>query len=218
MSDSSEPNVSTSRVRTALAALVPERAPSESTLSALVDWLTSLKQWNRKIDLTAARTDDELIDLFVADAAVLHLARRELAPTGSWLDVGTGAGAPGLALAVLEPDLRIELVEPNQKRVAFLRHVVGRLGLRHVNVTAARAERLRPNMADDVVSRATWPPREWLLRGMALSRQRLWVLLAQDDWHPGEGAVVYDRSYHWPLTGVARRVVAVARAQPHSEP
>ena len=196
--------------------LFPEHTWKEGTLGAFTTWFSLLLEWNRKINLTAARTDDELFDLFVADAVVLHRARIEVGLSCRWLDVGSGAGAPGLAMAVLDPTLCIDLAEPNAKRVAFLRQIVGRLGLKQVTVRSTKVEDLQPSMADDVVSRATWAPDSWLMRGMPLAKQRVWVLLAREDWKPdSDCVVVYDRIYKWPLTRVERRVIAVTRAQPH---
>jgi 16S rRNA (guanine527-N7)-methyltransferase len=198
--------------------LFPEHQWTETTYSTLFDWLDLLRQWNRKIDLTAARTDDELFDLFIADAVVLHQARLELGPSCRWVDVGSGAGAPGLAMAILDPSLRIVLAEPNAKRVAFLRQVIGRLGLKSVAVQRARAEELPRAMADDALSRATFSPETWLEQGLPLTTQRLWMLLARESWQPDSSCtVVYDRSYQWPLTQVNRRVIAVVRAHVHSE-
>jgi len=201
-----------------LSQLCPESSYSETTARALHEWLQLLVSWNRRIDLTAARSTDELVDLFLADAVVLHHARLELAPASSWLDVGSGAGAPGLGMAILDPLLQITLVEPSAKRVAFLRQVVGRLQLAQVQVRCARAESLSPSLTEDVVSRATWSPDEWLQQATRLTRRRFWVLLARETWQPPAGyRVDYERDYQWPLTGVARRVLAVSPIQPQSE-
>jgi 16S rRNA (guanine527-N7)-methyltransferase len=198
--------------------LCPEVSYSETIVDALHEWLQLLVNWNRRIDLTAARSTDELVDLFLADAVVLHRARLELAPTNSWLDVGSGAGAPGLGMAILDPSLRITLVEPSAKRVAFLRQVVGRLQLTQVQVLCSRAESLSPGLTEEVVSRATWAPGEWFRQATRLTRQRFWVLLARETWQPPAGyRVDYERDYCWPLTAVARRVLAVSPIQPHSE-
>ena len=201
-----------------LSQLCPEASYSETTVRALHQWLQLLVSWNRRIDLTAARSTDELVDLFLADAVVLHHARLELAPANSWLDLGSGAGAPGLGMAILDPLLQITLVEPSAKRVAFLRQVVGRLQLAKVQVRCARAESIGPSLTDDVVSRATWSPDEWLQRATRLTRRRFWVLLARETWQPPAGyRVDYEHDYQWPLTGVARRVLAVSHIQPQSE-
>ncbi len=193
--------------------LFPENQWTDATYSTLADWLELLRQWNRKIDLTAARTDDEFFDLFIADAVVLHRARMEAGQSCRWVDVGSGAGAPGLAMAILDPSLHIDLAEPNAKRVAFLRQVIGRLGLTSVTVKRARAEELPLATADDAVSRATFSPATWLAQGLPLATQRLWILLARENWVPDSScSVVYERSYQWPLTGANRRVIAVMRS------
>jgi 16S rRNA (guanine527-N7)-methyltransferase len=201
-----------------LCQLWPEASQSEATVRGLRAWLELLVAWNQKIDLTAARTSEELVDLFLADAAVLHRARGELASDGSWLDVGSGAGAPGLGMAIFDSSLSMTLVEPNAKRVAFLRQVVGRLQLTRVRVRCARAESLEASAAEEVVARATWSPSEWLEQGTRLTRHRVWILLAREAWEPPDGyRLEYSREYQWPLTGVPRRVVAVAAHQPQSE-
>jgi 16S rRNA (guanine527-N7)-methyltransferase len=196
----------------------PEDAWSEATAQALSTWLQLVVIWNRKMDLTAARHVEELLDLFLPDSIILHRARRELSPTNTWLDVGSGAGAPGLGMAILDPALQITLVEPNAKRVAFLRQVIGRLHLTRVRVVCTRAESLSPASADDVVSRATLSPSEWLARGLPLTRKRLWLLLARESWQPPADCVVeHDFSYCWPSTGAPRRIIAIARTHEQSE-
>src|SRR5262245_14373017 len=65
--------------------------------------------WNERIDLTSARDPDELVDLLFADAAAM-LEGQPSSPGERWLDVGSGMGAPGVALALLEPALRMTLV------------------------------------------------------------------------------------------------------------
>jgi 16S rRNA (guanine527-N7)-methyltransferase len=118
--------------------------------------------WNRKINLTAARTKPEILDQHVADcrAVVGHIpecARRVL-------DVGSGAGLPGLIIAIARPEVSVVLLEPVQKNRAFLSTAARELGLGRVE---ARAERLADHAGRDydvAVSRATWSVPEWLER------------------------------------------------------
>jgi 16S rRNA (guanine527-N7)-methyltransferase len=160
--------------------------------------------WNERHDLTAARSNDELVDLFVADAAVLATTA---SPGERWVDVGTGAGAPGLPLAILRRDLSMTLVEPRTKRVAFLRSAIGTLGV-PMEVERARAQDLAESSFDVAVSRATLPAPEWSREGGRLARAAVWMLLAQAEppelprWQPD-----LDLRYRWPLTGVERRAV-----------
>lgn len=176
--------------------------------AGLVLWLDTLLEWNARLDLTAARTVNELVDLMVADAMVLapHVAQG-----ASLVDVGTGAGAPGLALAILRPDLKVTLVEPLTKRISFLRTVLAKVGRTDVTLVRARAEDVRATF-DVAISRATLAPERWLSAGLVLA-QDVWVLLAKDDApsHP-DATMVQDLTYQWPLTEATRRMVAYRRS------
>ncbi|MEI7894049.1 MAG: RsmG family class I SAM-dependent methyltransferase [Myxococcales bacterium] len=180
------------------------RACPPQTRTALTTWLEQLETWNQRIDLTAARSREELCDLMVADA--LELSSR--LPSGlSVVDVGTGAGAPGLALAVLRPDLRVTLVEPKVKRLAFLRTVLGVLERSDVRLVQARVQGLVEHAWDVAMARATFAPAEWLSLGrrLVVPGGSVWVLLAREA--PPEDGFVEESSYTWPNTGVRRRLV-----------
>jgi 16S rRNA (guanine527-N7)-methyltransferase len=193
-------------VEKALAELAPEFSDAQK-IAALSAWLELIVDWNQRVDLTAARNDDELVDLCLADAAVVA---RHARGSGSenWVDIGTGLGAPGLALAVLAPQLRVKLVEPKAKRVAFVRTACGALKLPNVTVQRARSDELESQSFDVAISRATLPPDEWLIEGARLARQRVWVLLAKGEIPEAPGwEVSEDVSYRWPLTNVERRLI-----------
>jgi 16S rRNA (guanine527-N7)-methyltransferase len=181
----------------------------ENALAAVATWLARLETWNARMDLTAARSQDELVDLMLADALLLA-PRME---TGEAIvDVGTGAGAPGLALALLRPDLRVTLVEPLGKRASFLRTVIGAVGRADVVIERARGEVIakRADRYDNAVSRATLPPEAWLDLGTRLTLRggTVWVLLANDDPPSNPKATVeIDFAYVWPLTGARRRAL-----------
>jgi 16S rRNA (guanine527-N7)-methyltransferase len=134
------------------------------------------------------------------------------------LDVGSGAGAPGLVLALLRPELPITLVEPKAKRVAFLRSAIGQLGLRRAVVEPVRSSALPAAGHDVAISRATFSPDDWLEEGARLARRTVWVLLARGQ--PPERAgfgLARELRYRWPLTGAERCAVELIRgAQPAS--
>lgn len=186
---------------------------------AIAAWIALVAAWNQRIDLTAAKTEDELVDLMLADALVLA-ARVPSGPGARVVDVGTGAGAPGLPLALARPDLAVTLVEPLQKRVALLRTAAGSLapaGARPAVVRGrgedlvARGERFQVAM-----SRATLGPPAWLALGARLAPAGdVWVLLAREAPPAQAGwSAAEDVAYRWPLTGKERRAVrftAIAR-------
>src|SRR5580658_2169958 len=172
-------------------------------------WLDRLLEWNARVDLTAARSDEELVDLMLADAFVLSA---RIPPGARLVDVGTGAGAPGLALALLRDDLRVTLVEPLGKRVSFLRTVLGAVGRADVVVERGRAEGLIGRRSWDVAtSRATLAPAKWLDLGTTLvaSGGHVWVLLAGGAPPVNPRAEMdADVSYGWPLTRADRRAAS----------
>jgi 16S rRNA (guanine527-N7)-methyltransferase len=176
-------------------------------VDAIATWLRLLREWNARIDLTAARSDDELEDLMLADARFLA----DHVPRGARVvDVGAGAGAPGLALALLRPDLRMTLVEPLTKRVAFLRTVLGTVQRTDIVVTKDRVPGLHGEW-DVAISRATLPPASWIPIGLSLAPSA-WALLAREEPPVVEGAVMLqDATYAWPRTGASRRAVHYGR-------
>ncbi len=176
--------------------------------AAIVRWLERLLEWNARIDLTAARSLAELVDLMVTDALVVS---RHVDGGARGVDVGTGAGAPGLALALLRPDVRMTLVEPLGKRASFLRTALGHARRGDVTLERARGEALEGRRAwEFATSRATLAPGEWLALAVTLVPQGggVWVLLAKDEApRHAHARVELDLAYRWPLTGAARRAV-----------
>ncbi len=174
---------------------------------AVAKWLELLAQWNARMDLTAARGADELHDLMLADALFLAAHVPEKARV---VDVGAGAGAPGLALALVRPDLAVTLVEPLAKRVSFLRTVIGTLARSDVTLVRGKGESLGGTW-DVAISRATLAPATWIPLGLRLA-PATWALLAREEPPSVEGARIdADLAYTWPLTGAARRAVRCVR-------
>jgi 16S rRNA (guanine527-N7)-methyltransferase len=151
---------------------------SDPELAALGVWFDALAEWNAKIDLTAAKDAEGLVALMCVDAWKLGA----VVPRGSSVvDVGAGAGAPGLTLAIMRRDLRVTLVEPLGKRAAFLRTVIGLLDRTDVSLLAERAEDVKGRF-DVALARATFAPPEWLDVGKKLVREggSVWVFLGED--------------------------------------
>ncbi len=117
-------------------------------LDRLGAYLDLLARWNQAYNLTAVRDPDEMIDRHIADclAIVPHL------PAGALADLGSGAGLPGLVVAIAEPARPVFLVESNGKKARFLREAKRSLGLTAVTVVEARAEAPHPAQPVPVVT------------------------------------------------------------------
>ena len=174
-------------------------------------YLDLVVSWNARMDLTAARSAEELVDLSFADAAAIFACGALREPT-RWLDVGSGAGAPGLPLALFAPELAMTLLEPMQKRVALLRTAVGTLGA-DVSVVRGRVEDLPDNTTAVAISRATLAPEEWLAAGTRVATDEVWILLAREEPPRTPGwSLCRDLSFEWPLTRKLRRTTSFRRA------
>ncbi len=205
-----------SRIERALGSFELPNVTSE-TLRALRAYCDLVVSWGQRIDLTAARSADELVDLLLADAFAITAARTP-ARDELWLDVGSGVGAPGIPLALLSP-IKMTLIEPRTKRVAFLRTAAGSLERPDILVRRERSDELAAGSCAVAVSRATLPPPEWLVEGARLATNDVWLLLAKaEPPSSGELRIISDVSYRWPLTGVERRAVCLSRTANPASP
>ncbi|MCX5801355.1 MAG: 16S rRNA (guanine(527)-N(7))-methyltransferase RsmG [Candidatus Eisenbacteria bacterium] len=104
-------------------------------------FLAELVKWNRRINLISARDEDRVVERHLLDSLCLLSVERDLSGK-KLLDVGSGAGFPGVVLAMWEPNCQAVLVESKSKKVAFLNAVRRRLALDNVRVVHSRVERL----------------------------------------------------------------------------
>jgi len=118
--------------------------------TALGRYLDLLAAWNPRINLTGAATAGERVAVLVAPVAPLA----DMLARGRLVDVGSGNGSPGLVLAALRPDLEVTLLEPRQKRWAFLREAARAAGRPEVTVLRARHDAYGGPPAQTVTMRA----------------------------------------------------------------
>jgi 16S rRNA (guanine527-N7)-methyltransferase len=127
---------------------------SERQAAQLIRLLDELDDWNQRMNLTAIRERGAQITKHLLDS----LSVQPFLQGERVLDVGTGAGFPGLPLAVTNPQLRFTLLDSTAKKLKFIDHVVGLLSLPNVQTVHTRAENFRPpERFDIVVSRAVGP-------------------------------------------------------------
>jgi 16S rRNA (guanine527-N7)-methyltransferase len=126
----------------------------EARVNRMLAHLDLMDEWNARMNLTAIRERPQQITKHVLDSlSVLpYLQGTQVA------DVGSGAGFPGIPLAIAEPDRRFVLLESTGKKCRFLEHVRETLGLGNVTVVQARAEAYQPEQRfETVIARAVGP-------------------------------------------------------------
>lgn len=122
----------------------------EDFQTKIVRYKKHLMKWNKIHNLTGAR-DEATLDAFIEDALypVNFLPRVE-----SLMDIGTGAGFPGMILALALPQTQVTLVEPLRKRASFLQFIKADLGLDNVTVVAKKVQEMPCQIFDIITSRA----------------------------------------------------------------
>ncbi len=146
---------------------------SRETLAALDRFVAFLRAEAGRQNLISAATLDHIWNRHIADSA--QLLRFVSDSAASWIDLGSGAGFPGLIVAALHPG-PVTLVEERRLRVDFLQHAAGVLGV-DVEIVAAKAERLPARPFDVISARAFAPLARLLDLGTRFSTEKsLWVL------------------------------------------
>ena len=131
--------------------LLDEKIPlPENFFYNIQKYKEHLHKWNKIHNLTGAK-DDATLDAFIYDAIV---PLTFLPKVTSLMDIGTGAGFPGMILALGLPDTEVTLVEPLMKRASFLQFIKADLGLENVTVVKKRVEDMDAKIFDIITSRA----------------------------------------------------------------
>lgn len=121
----------------------------------LLGLVALLAKWNRIYNLTAIRDESAMVTQHLLDSLSVLPVLPEAALAGRrWADVGSGAGLPGIPLAIARPDLAMTLIEPVEKKSAFQRQAKIELGLSNVEVINGRVEAVVAGRFDGVISRA----------------------------------------------------------------
>lgn len=127
---------------------------TEAQTAALLQLLDELERWNTAYNLTAIRQRPGMLTHHLFDSLSVHSDLQGVRIA----DLGTGAGFPGLPLALTNPDREFTLIDANNKKARFVTHAARELGLANVTVSHARVESLHaPNAFDTVIARAFAP-------------------------------------------------------------
>lgn len=112
----------------------------EMRLAAISKYIDLLLKWNARINLTAIRAPEEIVERHFGESlfAASHILGQD--PVRTAIDLGSGAGFPGVPLALLAPEVEVTLIESNLKKSTFLKELIHLLGLRNVKVFGGRAD------------------------------------------------------------------------------
>ena len=155
---------------------------SSAQCARMMMHLDLVAKWNKKMNLTAIRDKEKMVAHHLLDSlSVCRFVKKD-----RFLDIGTGAGFPGMPLAILCPDLHVTLLDSRRKRIEFLRNTCRVLGLANVSLVHGRVEDYRPAQAfDTLAARAFSSLSELLDKSAALLRPSC-RLIAMKGKRPGE--------------------------------
>ena len=124
---------------------------TDQQYTQLSTYIELLLRWNKVFNLTAIRTPEEMLPLHLFDSlSVAHYLKGK-----TCLDVGSGAGLPGIPLAIVQPDRQFSLLDTNGKKTRFMQQAVIELGLKNVKVVHERVEKWSSDrLFDAIISRA----------------------------------------------------------------
>lgn len=199
--------------------LTPSELPAgaDDKFALLLD---ELERWGRRINLTAIRDREQMVAVHLQDSLSVrpHLEGRRI------IDVGTGAGFPGLPLAIVEPEREFVLLDSNSRKMSFVSHMIGELGLGNARAIRSRCEDYAPaRRFDTVLARALAPiPRLIEMAGHLVAEDG--VLLAQKGKRPTDelrGLEDLPERWEYRVTGLtvpgienhSRHIVRLHRAE-----
>jgi 16S rRNA (guanine527-N7)-methyltransferase len=131
--------------------LLPYVAVSKEFIDKISTYLDLLLRWNVRTNLTAIRSPEEIVRRHFGESLFVGMHLGESLPE-TLLDLGSGAGFPGLPIALLHPGIAVTLAESQNKKATFLREAIRNLGLQNVEVWAGRAEDLPGDRLFDTVT------------------------------------------------------------------
>lgn len=186
---------------------------SERDAARLLQLLDELARWNRTYNLTAIRSPEEMLTHHLLDSLAVHADLQG----ESVADVGTGAGFPGLPLAVVNPQRRFTLIDSNGKKVRFVAHAARVLELINVEPLHVRVESA-PGPFDTVTARAFAALPDLLGTVAGLCERHTRVLAMKGKWPtqelehlPAGWQVEYSRAIDVPGLGEERCVIALRK-------
>ena len=164
---------------------------TETQVDLLLDFVSLIEKWNKAYNLTAIRNRDEMVRLHILDSlAVLPFVTGQ-----KIIDVGTGAGLPGIPLAILMPSVQFTLLDSNSKKTRFVQQAILELQLNNVEVVHGRVESLGHEGEYDAVLSRAFASLEEIMNLTEHLTQPEGVLIAMKGQKPESELKKIDRDY-----------------------
>ena len=152
---------------------------SDQMIDQLMTYLNLVEKWNRVYNLTAIRERDEMIKLHFLDSLSIlnHVHVKNI------LDVGSGAGFPGIVLAITKPELKVTVMDSVNKKTTFMQQVKSELALTNLDVVNSRVEDYQPiTLFEAVTSRAFSNLKNMMsLTQHTLQKEGMWLAMKSKD-------------------------------------
>ena len=152
---------------------------SDQMIDQLMTYLNLVEKWNRVYNLTAIRERDEMIKLHFLDSLSIlkHMLVKNI------LDVGSGAGFPGIVLAITKPELKVTVMDSVNKKTTFMQQVKSELSLTNLDVVNSRVEDYQPTtLFEAVTSRAFSNLKNMMaLTQHTLKKEGVWLAMKAKD-------------------------------------
>jgi 16S rRNA (guanine527-N7)-methyltransferase len=197
-------------------------ALDEAQVAKLLDYLALLGKWSKVYNLTAVRDAREMLTHHLLDslAVVAPLRRQTGGAAGRLLDVGSGAGLPGVVIAICCPELQVDCLDAVAKKMAFVQQVAGSLGVKNLRGLHARIETVTDRY--EVVSSRAFASLVDFVEGSrgALAPEGVWMAMkgkhpqAEIAALPADTAVFHVEQLGVPGLDAERCIVWMRRAQP----
>lgn len=150
---------------------------TEVQINHFLVYLAELKKWNRAYNLTALKTDADIVIKHFLDSL---LFLKVLPPhVKSIADVGSGAGFPGIPIKIIRPEVEIVLIEPVQKKALFLEHIQRVLNMSGTRIMNIRVEDLRGLLVDAAVTRALFSVGEFINKAERILEEKGVLILSK---------------------------------------
>lgn len=193
-------------------------SPTDELLSKFETFLFELKKWNKAYNLTALKKDEDIIIKHFLDS-LLYLRLIPDRPLHI-CDIGSGAGFPGVPIAIVKPDLRIDLIEPSRKKSAFLRHLKRILSTKNVEVLEKRVEDVSEKIYDIALTRALFTIGELITKAAHVLKKDGYFVISkgpkfEDELKDlAENINVEILPVNLPLTDIKRYLIKIRLPQP----